>query len=146
MSKDGFVNRYLDNANKFYSTALKQFKFYKKIEGCKVIVSRISKDSKYKSVFGSIYSSTMVDDDEREEFPYVVVFNMNDMKKIFQKSIEQMDFYDNEDVLKLGDVITYARKGQEYKFKIVDVQSFSEAEGVLNRYTVTGMIETNALL
>ena len=141
MSKDGFINRYLDNANKFYSTALKQF-----IEGCKVIVSRISKDSKYKSVFGSIYSSTMVDDDEREEFPYVVVFNMNDMKKIFQKSIEQMDFYDNEDVLKLGDVITYARKGQEYKFKIVDVQSFSEAEGVLNRYTVTGMIETNALL
>lgn len=142
MSKEGFINQLLDNTNQFYSTSLKQFSFYKKMLGYKVIVSRIKESSKYKEVFGSIYSSTIKGDEEVTEFEYIVLFNMNDMKKIFQKSVEQLDFFDNESMLELGDVLTYSRRGQEYKFKVINIETFSEAEGVLNRYTLTGLVET----
>jgi hypothetical protein len=146
MSSNGFINKYLDNANTFYHIALQQFKFYKKLEGTKVVVSRISNSSKYKEVFGTTYSSTLMNDNEKSEFEYVIIINMNDMKKLYQKNIDQLQFMDNQDTIKLGDVLTYTRKTQEYKFKVTDVQTFSEAEGVLYQYTIAGMTETNQTL
>lgn len=144
MSQENFIKPLLDGANSFYRVGLKQFSWQKKLQGTKCLVSRLVTESKYKHVFGSTVSSTMIDDEERDEFPYVVLINMNDMLKIYQKSINQLDFYDNEDVLKLGDVIRFSREGQEFRFKVVDVQTFSEAERVLNRYTISGMTEVNS--
>lgn len=146
MSKNGFVNQYLDNANQFYATSFKQFNFYKKLLGTKVIVTRIKQDSKYKQVFGSVYSSTMLDDEEREEFNYTILINLNDMKNLYQKMIDQVDFYDNEDKIKIGDILTFTRKKQEYKFKVIKQETFSEAGGVLNRYQLQGLIEVNSLI
>lgn len=146
MSKNGFINQLLDNANQFYATSLKQFKFYKKLLGTKVIVTRVNQDSKYKTVFGNIYNTTLIDDEDKTEFDYIVLINMNDMKNIYQKMIDQLDFYDNEDKLRVGDILTFSRKSQEYKFKIIRQDTFSEAGGVLNRYQIQGLIETNALI
>jgi hypothetical protein len=145
MSDLGFVNKYLDNANLFYSIALKQFKVYKKLLGTKVVVTRILNDSKYKSVFGSTYHSTLRNDNEVKKFDATIIINMNDMKKIFQKTIDQLDFYDNERVMELGDIFIFSRKNQEYKFKVVNIESFSEASDVLWRYTATGLVEVNQL-
>jgi hypothetical protein len=145
MSDLGFVNKYLDNANLFYSIALKQFKVYKKLLGTKVVVTRILNDSKYKSVFGSTYHSTLRNDNEVKKFDATIIINMNDMKRIFQKTIDQLDFYDNERVMELGDIFIFSRKNQEYKFKVVNIESFSEASDVLWRYTATGLVEVNQL-
>jgi hypothetical protein len=97
MANNGFINKYLDNANTFYHIALQQFKFYKKLEGTKVVVSRVSNSSKYKEVFGTTYSSTLMNDNEKSEFEYVIIINMNDMKKLYQKNIDQLQFMDNQD-------------------------------------------------
>jgi hypothetical protein len=145
MSDLGFVNKYLDNTNLFYSIALKQFKVYKKLLGTKVVVTRILNDSKYKSVFGSTYHSTLRNDNEVKKFDATIIINMNDMKRIFQKTIDQLDFYDNERVMELGDIFIFSRKNQEYKFKVVNIESFSEASDVLWRYTATGLVEVNQL-
>ena len=141
----GFVQQYLDNANQFYATALKQFSFYKKILGTKVIISRIKKTASVNIVFGASVSSTLPEDKDVEKFDHVIIINLNDMKNVYLKTAGEMDIYDNEDVIKIGDVLTYARKNQEYKFKVIRHESFSEAEGVLNKYTINSFTETNSL-
>jgi len=140
----GFVNQLIDNANDFYAKAFQQFDFYKKLMGTRVIVTRMKDYSDYKEVFGNIYSSTLLDDSDKEEFEYVILINMNDMKPIFMKSIDQIEFYDNNNVLKSGDVVTFSRRDQEFKFKIIRAETFSEAEGVLYRYIMTGMTEIDS--
>lgn len=146
MSSLGFVEQLLDGSDWFYQVALKQFAWWKQVQGTKCIVNRINaKEEKYYDVFGSVYSSTVKDDDNVEVFNYVILISMNDMKKIFQKSIDQLQFYDNEDKLKLGDIIIFSRKKQEYKFKIIDIQSHGEAQQVLNQYTIAGMTEVNSI-
>lgn len=138
---EGFIKSILDGTNQFYSTALKQFEWYKKILGTKVIVSRLKTADKYKDVFGSTATSTLVDDTDLDKFPYVVLINMNDMLRLYQKSTNQLQFQDNLDVIKIGDVLTFSRNGQEYKWKVINVETFSEAERVLYQYTIQGMQE-----
>ena len=142
MSTNGFIADLLDRSNKFYKTSLLQFKFNKKILGTKIRVERVIKSSKYRKVFGSVYTSENLDDDEIQVFDYVALLNLNDMKKLFQKNIDQLDFFDNEMILQKGDVISYRRNDQEYQFKISEVETFSEAEGVLYRYQIMGLMET----
>lgn len=144
MSKTGFVNIILDNTNKIYRISLLQFKWYKKVQGTKVQVSRIKENTKYRAVFGSIANSTIPDDSDAERFPYIVLINMNDLKKIFLKSVDPLTFYDNESVLQLGDILIFSRVNQEYKWKITDIQTFSETGDVLNQYTITGLSEVNS--
>jgi hypothetical protein len=60
------------------------------------------------------------------------------------KSIDQIEFYDNNNVLKSGDVVTFSRRDQEFKFKITRAETFSEAEGVLYRYIMMGMTEIDS--
>lgn len=145
MSDLGFVESLLDNTNRIYSLALHQFEWYKKVQGTKCQVVRIASQAKYRNVFGSIVSSTLPDDNEAEKFPYVVLISLNDMKKIYQKSTDPLQFYDNKNELKLGDIIVFSRRSQEYKYKITDLMTFSEAEGVLYQYTMQGLQETNKI-
>lgn len=145
MSNIGFVHQLLDNTNWFYRTVLQQFEWYKKIQGTECIVTRIKESSSYKTVFGSIASSTLPDDSESDKFNYVILISMNDMKKLYQKTSDQLQFYDNKDTLKLGDILSFSRKDQEYKWKIVDVQTFSETADVLQMYTISGLVETNMI-
>jgi len=140
----GFINQLLDNSNDFYAKAFQQFNFYKKLLGTRVIVTRVKNESDYRDVFGYIYSSTLLDDSDKEEFEYMILINLNDMKSLFQKNIDQIEFFDNEFVIKVGDVITYTRRDQEFKFKVSKVETFSEAEGVLYRYTMMGMTEIDS--
>jgi hypothetical protein len=143
MSNLGFIEQLLDNTNHFYKQALNQFDWYKKILGTKVQVTRVSKDSDYMSVYGSIANSTLPDDLESESFNYVVLISMNDMKRLYQKSTDPMQFYDNKDILKLGDILSFSRGKQTYKWKITEVMTFSETADVLHQYTITGLTEVN---
>lgn len=145
MSNGGFVNIILDNTDRIYRLSFNQFEWWKKVQGTKCQVTRIKENDSYKNVFGSIANSTLPDDEDSEKFPYIILISLNDMKKIFQKSIDQIQFYDNEDVLKLGDIISFSRLNQEYKWKVIDVQSFNETASVLHQYTISGLTETNAL-
>jgi hypothetical protein len=142
--EEGFIQPMIDMANEFISVGLQQFEWQKEIEGTKVMVSRVTSDSKHKRLYGTTTSSTLRADTKVEEFPYVVIINTQDMVKLYQKSITQLDFLDNKDILKLGDVISYSRNGQLFRYKIIDVQTFSEAGGLLNRYTLAGMAEVNS--
>lgn len=144
MSKTGFVNLILDNTNKIYQISLSQFKWYKKVMGTKVQVSRVKENTSYRSVFGSIASSTLPDDDEADRFPYVILINMNDLKKIYQKSIDPLQFYDNESTLKLGDILIFSRRTQEYKWKVTDIQTFSETGDVVHQISISGLNEVNS--
>lgn len=145
MSNLGFVDIILDNTNRLYSVAFSQFSWYKKVQGTEVLVTRIKENTKLKTVFGSIATSTLADDSETTNFRYVILISMNDMKKLYQKSIDPIVFYDNEDRLQIGDLLIFSRGVQEYKWKITDVQTFSEAGGVLQQYTITGLTEVNTL-
>ena len=78
MSGNGFIRDVLDTSNKFYHISLKQFKFYKKILGTKVQVQRVIAKSKYRDVFGSLYTSENLDDCEIEQFDYIALINMNE--------------------------------------------------------------------
>lgn len=102
----GFINQLLDNSNDFYAKAFQQFNFYKKLLGTRVIVTRVKNESDYRDVFGIIYSSTLLDDSDKEEFEYMILINLNDMNSLFQKNIDQIEFFDNEFVIEVGDVIT----------------------------------------
>lgn len=144
MSDLGFVNSILDNTNRIHQVGLKQFSWWKKVQGTKCQVVRIKENTSYKNVFGSIANSTLPDDDDAEKFPYVVLISMNDMKKLFQKSIDPLQFYDNEGILQLGDILVFSRLSQEYKWKITDIQTFSETGNVLNYYTISGLAEVNS--
>lgn len=145
MGNGGFVNIILDNTDRIYRLSFNQFEWWKKVQGTKCQVTRIKENDSYKNVFGSIANSTLPDDEDAEKFPYIILISLNDMKKIFQKSIDQIQFYDNEDTLKLGDIISFSRLNQEYKWKVIDVQSFNETASVLHQYTISGLTETNAL-
>lgn len=136
-----FVDEYLVNANRFYSLAMNQYDFYLKIMGIDVTVIRIKDESIRKLVFGSTFTSDMIGDAETKRFKYRIVINLNDMRKLFQQLIDSFEVYDNQPILELGDLVTYVRGDKEYKFKIVDVQSFSEAAKVLYRYTFQGCQE-----
>jgi hypothetical protein len=144
MSSLGFVEQVLDNTNHIYQVGLKQFTWWKKVLGTDCLVSRVKQHDKYRNVYGSIANSILPDDNDSDKFPYVILINMNDMKKLFQKSTDQLQFYDNEDILKLGDILIFSRLHQEYKWKIVDILTFSETNNVLRQYTITGLAETNS--
>jgi hypothetical protein len=139
---NGFVADLLDNSNKFHSVALNQFKLNKKLLGTKVSVERISPNSKYREVFGGLYTSENLDDSEIERFSYVILLNMNDMKNLLSKNVNSLEIFDNENILRLGDVLSYRRRDQEYQFKVSSVETFSEAENVLYKYTLLGLLET----
>jgi hypothetical protein len=141
----GFVNIMLDNTNKIYQVSLKQFDWWKKVQGTECQVVRIKENSSYKTVFGSIANSTLPDDEDAEKFPYVILINMNDMKRLFQKAVDPLQFYDNQQELKLGDILIFSRYDQEFKWKITEIQTFSETANVLNQYTITGLVEVNSL-
>lgn len=144
MSDVGFVNIILDNTNHIHRIGLKQFSWWKKIQGTKCQVVRIKENTSYKNVFGSIANSTLPDDDDAEKFSYIILTSMNDMKKLFQKSIDPLQFYDNDSVLQLGDILVFSRLHQEYKWKVTEIQTFSETANVLNQYTITGLVEVNS--
>lgn len=140
----GFVEQFLDNCNWFYQTSLNQFEVMKKLQGLKIKIERVKSSSEYKKVFGSIYTSTFIDDgDKLDPFYHTVLINRNQLMRLYHKSIDQIDFYDNQDILKMGDVLSYSRGDQEYKFKVIDVMTFGEQEHLLYRYTLTGIVEIN---
>jgi len=144
MSNLGFVESLLDSTNQFYQVALQQFEWWKETQGTKVEVTRIKQNTSYRNVFGAIASSTLPDDSSAEHFEHVVLISMNNMMKIFQKSIENLTCYDNENKLKLGDILSFSRGKQVYKWKVIDIETFSEAEGVLYQYTLGGFTEVDA--
>lgn len=141
MSQSGFIDVIQDNTLNFYKIAFYQFSWWKQFQGTKIQIIRITENSKYKSVFGSIANSTLPDDRDAEKIPYTILINMNDLKKIYQKSIDPLTFYDNENTIRIGDILAFNRRDQEYKWKVTDVQTFSEAEGVLYQYTIQGLNE-----
>lgn len=139
---EGFAAKYLDKANEFERVILKQIDFYKKLQGTKVIVTRYSDDNKYKSVYGSLFSSSLVGEQGQKSFEYVVLINMHDMKKLYQRTIDSIEFYDNKDIIQQGDVLTYARGGNQYQFKVTSVDTWSDDYLVLNKYTLSGLRES----
>lgn len=146
MSRIGFVDEYLDNANRFYSIAMNQFDFYLKLMGTDVTIVRVKDDSKDKELFGATFTSDMLGDGDVDRLKYRILINLNDMRKIYQQTADQFEVFDNRDVMKLGDLIIYQRREREYKFKVIDVQAFSEAKNVLYRYTLQGYQEVNSLI
>lgn len=141
----GFTEKVLDMTNKFYTTAMKMIGFQKKLQGITVDVERTSEESKYSKVFGGVYNSDNIADDEVNHFHYKILIQVNEMKRLYTKAIGQLDFYDNESVLRKGDTITYTRNNQKFKFKVSEVDNFSDTEGILYRYTLVGLIETKIL-
>jgi len=139
----GFVNKFFDNCNKFYSIAFKQMAFSKKIMGTKVIVSRVAKNSKNRKVYGKMYNplpdEVVVENEnekEIEEFEYVILINLNDMKDVYLRMVDQIEILDNEDKIQQGDILTFVRGGMMFRLKVVKHYSFSEVGGVLNRYPI----------
>lgn len=141
MSQLGFIDKYLDNANKFYRLAMNQFDFYLKIMGTDVVIIRVKDDSAHKNVFGTVYSSNLNNDEDLIKLKYRILINMNDMRRIFSQSADNFEVYDNRDVMKMGDIIEFSRRDKTYQFKITEVQAFSEASDVLWRYTLVGQQE-----
>jgi len=145
MSELGFSELVLDNTDRFYRISFNQFAWWKKVQGTKCQVVRIKENTSYRKVFGSIASSTLPDDEDAEKFPYVILISMNDMKRLFLKSTEPLNFYDNEDKLKLGDILVFSRKAQQFKWKITDIQTFNETDSIVRQYTILGLTETDSL-
>lgn len=141
--KASLTEQLLDATNSFYSTAMSLMDAQKKLQGITVEVERSTDRDKYKKVFGSVYTSNLVDDDSVDHFPYVVLIQVNDMKNAYMKNVGSLDFYDNADVIQKGDLLSYTRGGQRFQFKVVAVETFSDAGGVLNHYTLQGLWETN---
>jgi len=141
MSQLGFIEQLLDNTNHLYGTMLKQFAWYKKVMGTKVTVIRIKERSKYKKVFGSVASSTIPDDRDAEKFEYTILISLNDMLRLYQETSTTMTFYDNEDKIELGDILAYSRKDMQYKFKVMEIRTFSEADDTLREYTIGGLAD-----
>lgn len=139
----GFNESLLDKSSKFYSVSLQQFKVQKKLQGIRVKVSRVKETSKYKKVLGSVYNSTVPDDEELEEFDYTVLIQINDMKQLFQKINGTLTFLDNEYMIHKGDMLSYSRGDQKFEFKVTEVENFSDVKGVLYQYTLMGLKEYN---
>lgn len=133
----------LDTANSFYSTTMSLMDTQKKLQGITVEVERSTDRDKYKKVFGSVYTSNLVDDDSVDHFSYVVLIQVNDMKNAYMKNVGSLDFYDNASVIQKGDLLSYTRGGQRFQFKVVGVETFSDVGGILNHYTLQGLWETN---
>lgn len=144
MSSEGFIKPIITGTNHWYGVSMRQFAWAKKLQGTKVMVTRLKKNDQYTEVFGSIAMSTLNDDESREEFPYVVIINMEDMLKVFQKSINQLEIFDNVDRLELGDVLRFTAEGQQFQFQITDKQAFGHAGSTLYRFTLQGLVETNS--
>lgn len=143
MDNVGFTEALLDTVDGFYSTAMGLMEMQKKLQGITVDVERNTNRDKYKAVFGSVYTSNLVDDDSVEHFSYVVLIQVNDMKNAYAENVGSLDFYDNADVIQKGDLLTYTRGGKRYQFKVTGMETFSDVGGVLNHYTLQGLWETN---
>ena len=144
MKGNGFVNELLDNTNHFYSVSLNMMDWWRKIMGIKCQVVRLSDSDVYRKVYGSIATSTLVDDSNAERFNYIALFGMNEMLRLFSKSTEPIQMYDNRDIIKSGDLLVFSRGDQEYKWKVTETFTFSEVGGVLNQYTLSGLTEVDS--
>lgn len=140
MDVNGFVGPITTGSEEFYRKSLKQFAWQKKLQGTKVVVQRIKKDSKYNDVLGINYSNNLQNSTEVETFNYVVVINAERMVKVYNENSETIDFMDDQNVLQLGDVLVFTRNSREFRFKITDMQTFTQVGGYLNQYTMTPYI------
>jgi len=111
MSEFGYVARWFDLQNKFTNIAYKQFKFYKRVLGTRVRVSRVLDSSKYRTVFGPAFTSNNLNDPETVEFDYVVLLNHNMMVEPKNRNANEFEFYDD---LNSG-VINKSIRFKEYK-------------------------------
>jgi hypothetical protein len=145
MSNLGFVDVILDNTNRFYQLSFSQFAWYKKMQGTTCIITRYKQSAKITNVFGCVASSTLPDDQESEKFNYTILISLNDMKELYKIGADPITFYDNEQVIDYGDVLTFSRGKQEYKWKVTDIQTFGETDSVLRQYTISGMAEIDSL-
>lgn len=140
----GFINKIEDNINAFYSKAIiPMMGVQKKYMGTNVEVRRVRPGSnKYGEVFGKLYNSTLDDDEDVDIFSTNLLLDKNYMVDEFQQMSMPLQVQDVNNVLELGDIVSYMRKGKVYRFRVTEKQAFSDAVEVLQQYTLTPLIDT----
>lgn len=141
MSNLGFVDKYFENANKFYELAMNQYDFYLKIMGIDILIIRVKENAIRKEVYGAVYSSDLLNDEDLIKIKYRIIINLNDMRKIWSKVADSFEVYDNRNVLQMGDIVQMVRRDNMYRFKVTNVESFSESERIIYRYYLQGYQE-----
>lgn len=140
----GFINKIEDNINYFYSKAITPLMgVTKKYLGTVVEVRRVKPGvTKYEEVFGKLYNSTLDDDEDIDVFTTKLLIDRNYMVDEFQQQSMPLTVQDVNNVLELGDLVSYMRKGKIYRFRVTDKQAFSDAVEVLQQYILTPLIDT----
>ncbi len=133
-----------EGSREMHAKALKQFSWYKKVLGIKCQIIRYVRKTEYDDVIGAVYSSHLFDNERVVKRDYVIVINTNHITKALNESQETLECYDNNNVIKIGDVIMYNRKGREFRYKVIDVETFTEVGGVLNKYTLQPFVTVHS--
>jgi len=128
---ESFISKTITRSNSFYQLLLTRFSFYKRTLGSIVKVERVNIDSDAAEAYGSMYTSGMLSDSDIKNFPVTLVFNMNDMYSVWEGKTDSLIVYDNCESLQRGDTIKFTSGPIEYKFKVVEVKSYSAKKNLL---------------
>lgn len=141
---EGMVSKHLDKVNKFYKIGAKHIKVQMNLLGTKFAVSRPKDNSKWKNVFGGIYSSDSTNETDYEHFTTKLIVNLNEMKDVWSRNRDMIDAYSSEGDLEVGDELQYTRDKITYRFKLVQKMAYSEAssDSGIYYYTLSSIIET----
>ena len=139
---ESMASRALDKANKFYSIAMKNIKFYMDLLGTDFVVLRPKDNSKWKNVFGGSFSSDDTLENDYEQLTTRLIINMNDMRDVWNRNRDNLESFTTDGSLQVGDEVQYTRNKITYRFKISQKLGFSEAANIVYTYTLSSIVET----
>lgn len=142
MSEESMSSKYLDKVNKLYEIGMKNIKLQLKLLGTDFVVSRPKEDSKWKNVFGGVYSSDNTIETDYTFFNTRLVVNLNELRDVWSRNKDVIESYSDSDILNVGDELQYTRNKITYRFKIIQKSGYSESAQGIFVYVLSSIIET----
>lgn len=144
MSVAGFSTDYYDAILQLHEEACEDMEVLKELLGTEVQIERVKEGSEYKAVFGSLYTSELIEDDDLEIINHVLIFPAEQLVREFNKSKDTIEILDNSKVIKQGDVVKFKYGEETYSYKVEKVESYSKKFKIIDQITLIPLIETSS--
>ena len=145
-----FVNRAHEMTVRFFKIMYKSFPFYMKLYGTLCTVERLlrnkdnkdrvklpSRDQMINQTYGKVATHDDLDrDSEWQTFTETFIINKSHAQKYYNNQSDEVMIYFNQNILDLGDKVSFNRFGKTYSFIVNDVTAY---EDVIFEYRLIGI-------
>lgn len=149
MENNDFISSVTSMSNRFYKVMYKNFPFYMKLYGTLCSVERLvrtkpstpnalpSRDQMINQTYGKIATRDDYDrDSEVLKFNETFIINKESVTRYYNNQADEIQIYFNQNILDLGDKLSFNRYGKSYSFIVGEVSQYSD---ILFEYRLTGI-------